>query len=151
MKTFQEFILETLLIEDDQQEYAEIRRKIKMLQSRGRPGDAAEAQRLSIQAQELVRNLNSSAEVSKILNQDKPENKPRENTWVSGKPSKGGDTRARGGSLPNIPSSDGEGEGSMVSGNQSDTRTGRSGGVRSTLINRGTSRTGGTLGVRGRS
>lgn len=148
MKTFQEFILETLLIEDDQQEYAEIRRKIKMLQSRGRPGDAAEAQRLSIQAQELVRNLNSSAEVSKILNQDKPENKPRENTWVSGKPSKGRDTRARGGSLPNIPSSDGEGESTSTGGRFVDRRSGRSGGVSGQSRNNATARNLGHLGSR---
>ena len=77
MKTFQEFILEALLIEDDQQEYAEIRAKIKMLQSRGRPGDAAEAQRLSIQAQELVRNINSSAQLTNILDKDKPKDNSR--------------------------------------------------------------------------
>jgi hypothetical protein len=148
MKTFQEFILEARLIENDQQEYAKIRAKIKMLQSRGRPGDAAEAQRLSIQAQELVSDIDKSA---KFGAERKPKQKSRENTWVSGKPSKGRDTRGKGGSLSNIPSSDGEGEGSIVSGKQGDTRTGRPGGVRGTLINRGTARTGGTLGVRGRS
>jgi hypothetical protein len=73
------------------------------------------------------------------------------NKLTTGNASKPRDTRARGGSLPNIASSDGEGEGSIVSGKHGDTRTGRSGGVRGTLINRGTARTGGTLGVRGRS
>ena len=148
MKTFQEFILETLLIEDDQQEYAEIRRKIKMLQSRGRPGDAAEAQRLSIQAQELVRNLNSSAQVTNILDKDKPRDKPRENTWVSGKPSKSRDTRGGAGSLENIPSSAGEGENTSTGGRFGDRRSGRSGGVSGQSRNNATARNLGHLGSR---
>ena len=148
MKTFQEFILETLLIEDDQQEYAEIRAKIKMLQSRGRPGDAAEAQRLSIQAQELVRNINSSAQLTNILDKDKPKDKPRENTWVSGKPSKSGDTRGRAGSLENIPSSAGEGENTSTGGRFADRRSGRSGGVSGQSRNNATARNLGHLGSR---
>ena len=148
MKTFQEFILEALLIEDDQQEYAEIRAKIKMLQSRGRPGDAAEAQRLSIQAQELVRNLNSSAQLTNILDKDKPKDKPRENTWVSGKPSKSKDTRGRAGSLENIPSSAGEGENTSTGGRFGDRRSGRSGGVSGQSRNNATARNLGHLGSR---
>ena len=142
MKTFQEFILEAA--GDLAKQTADLRAKARMLRQKG---DIAGALEVEMQAGELQ----ASAQ-RKINDLDKkPTETPRENTWVSGKPSKSKDTRARGGSLPNIPSSDGEGEASMVSGNQSDTRTGRSGGVRSTLINRGTSRTGGTLGVRGRS
>ena len=148
MKTFQEFILEALLIEDDQQEYAEIRAKIKMLQSRGRPGDAAEAQRLSIQAQELVRNLNSSAQLTNILDKDKPKDKPRENTYISGKPSKSKDTRGRAGSLENIPSSAGEGENTSTGGRFGDRRSGRSGGVSGQSRNNATARNLGHLGSR---
>ena len=148
MKTFQEFILEALLIEDDQQEYAEIRAKIKMLQSRGRPGDAAEAQRLSIQAQELVRNLNSSAQLTNILDKDKPKDKPRENTYISGKPSKSKDTRGMAGSLENIPSSAGEGENTSTGGRFGDRRSGRSGGVSGQSRNNATARNLGHLGSR---
>jgi hypothetical protein len=148
MKTFQEFILEALLIEDDQQEYAEIRAKIKMLQSRGRPGDAAEAQRLSIQAQELVRNLNFSAQLTNILDKDKPKDKPRENTYISGKPSKSKDTRGRAGSLENIPSSAGEGENTSTGGRFGDRRSGRSGGVSGQSRNNATARNLGHLGSR---
>jgi hypothetical protein len=142
MKTFQEFILEASA--DLAKQTAMLRAKAKMLRQKG---DMKGALEVEMQAGEL-----QAGTQRKIDDLDKgPREKSRENTWVSGKPSKGRDTRARGGSLANIPSSDGEGEGSIVSGKQGDTRTGRSGGVRGTLINRGTSRTGGTLGVRGRS
>jgi hypothetical protein len=143
MKTFQEFILEAA--GDVAKEIAMLRAKANAAKHKG---DMKTFLELQMQAGELQAGTQAQIDAA---TRDKPRDKPRENTWVSGKPSKSRDTRARGGSLPNIPSSDGEGEGSMVSGNQSDTRTGRSGGVRSTLINRGTSRTGGTLGVRGRS
>lgn len=146
MKTFQEFILEALLIENDQEEYAKIRAKIKMLQSRGRPGDAAEAQRLSIQAKELVRDLGSSALAGNLLKKDKPGEEPRENTWVSGKASKSKDTRARGGSLANIPSSDGEGERTSTGGRFGDRGSGRSGGVGGQSRNNATARNLGHLG-----
>ena len=137
MKTFQEFILESTI--------QQLRSQANAARQRG---DMETFIKLQKQAAEL--GTGTQAKISAATS-DKPKEKPRENTWVSGKPSKGRDTRARGGSLPNIASSDGEGEGSIVSGKHGDTRTGRSGGVRGTLINRGTSRTGGTLGVRGRS
>jgi hypothetical protein len=143
MKSFQEFILEAE--GDVARESAMLRAKAKMLRQKG---DMKGALEVEMQAGEL--GAGTQAKISTATS-DKSKEKPRENTWVSGKPSKGRDTRARGGSLPNIASSDGEGEGSIVSGKHSDTRTGRSGGVRGTLINRGTSRTGGTLGVRGKS
>ena len=136
MKTFQEFILEATI--------QELRAKAKMLRQKG---DMKGALEVEMQAGELQ--AGTQAKIG-ALTGDRDKKDERENTWVSGKASKPKDTRARGGSLANIPSSDGEGEASMVSGNQGDTRTGRSGGVRSTLINRGTSRTGGTLGVKGR-
>ena len=137
MKTFQEFILESTI--------QQLRSQANAARQRG---DMETFIKLQKQAAEL--GTGTQAKISAATS-DKPKQKSRENTWVSGKPSKGRDTRARGGSLPNIASSDGEGEGSIVSGKHGDTRTGRSGGVRGTLINRGTSRTGGTLGVRGRS
>jgi hypothetical protein len=137
MKTFQKFILESTI--------QQLRSQANTARQRG---DMETFIKLQKQAAEL--GTGTQAKISAATS-DKPKEKPRENTWVSGKPSKGRDTRGRGGSLPNIASSDGEGEGSIVSGKHGDTRTGRSGGVRGTLINRGTSRTGGTLGVRGRS
>ena len=137
MKTFQEFILEATI--------QELRAKAKMLRQKG---DMKGALEVEMQAGELQ--AGTQAKIG-ALTGDRDKKDERENTWVSGKASKPKDTRARGGSLANIPSGDGEGEGSVVSGRQGDTRTGRSGGVRGTLINRGTSRTGGTLGVRGRS
>ena len=137
MKTFQEFILESTI--------QQLRSQANAARQRG---DMETFIKLQKQAAEL--GTGTQAKISAATS-DKPKQKSRENTWVSGKPSKGRDTRARGGSLSNIASSDGEGEGSIVSGKHGDTRTGRSGGVRGTLINRGTSRTGGTLGVRGRS
>jgi hypothetical protein len=137
MKTFQEFILESTI--------QQLRSQANAARQRG---DMETFIKLQKQAAEL--GTGTQAKISAATS-DKPKEKPRENTWVSGKPSRPRDTRSRGGSLPNIPSSDGEGEGSIVSGKHGDTRTGRSGGVRGTLINRGTARTGGTLGVRGRS
>jgi hypothetical protein len=137
MKTFQEFILESTI--------QQLRSQANAARQRG---DMETFIKLQKQAAEL--GTGTQAKISAATS-DKPKQKSRESTWVSGKPSKPRDTRGRGGSLPNIASSDGEGEGSIVSGKHGDTRTGRSGGVRGTLINRGTSRTGGTLGVRGRS
>ena len=141
MKTFADFLLEANV----SAEIAELRRKANTARQKGDMKTFIELQK---QAAEL--GAGTQAKIS-AATRDTPRDKPRENTWVSGKPSKPRDTRARGGSLANIPSSDGEGEGSIVSGKQGDTRTGRSGGVRGTLINRGTARTGETLGVRGRS
>jgi hypothetical protein len=141
MKTFADFLFEANV----SAEIAELRRKANTARQKGDMKTFIELQK---QAAEL--GAGTQAKISAATS-DKPKQKPRENTWVSGKPSKGRDVRGKGGSLANIPSSDGEGEGSIVSGKQSDTRTGRSGGVRGTLINRGTARTGGTLGVKGRS
>jgi len=137
MKTFQEFILESTI--------QQLRSQANVARQRG---DMETFIKLQKKAAEL--GTGTQAKIS-VATSDKPKQKSRENTWVSGKPSKPRDIRGKGGSLPNIPSSDGEGGGSIVSGKHSDTRTGRSGGVRGTLINRGTARTGGTLGVRGRS
>jgi len=86
MKTFQEFILEALLVENDQEEYANIRAKIKMLQSRGRPGDAEEVQRLSIRAQELAKRIRIAAEGGAALQQirDKPRKPSNPNSITGG-------------------------------------------------------------------
>ena len=146
MKTFQEFILEALLIENDQEEYAKIRAKIKMLQSRRKPGDEEEALRLSIRAKDIVKDLDSSALAGNLLKRDKPGETPRENTWVSGKASKPKDTRARGGSLASIPSSDGEGERTSTGGRFGDRGSGRSGGVGGQSRNNATARNLGHLG-----
>jgi hypothetical protein len=72
----------------------------------------------------------------------------RINTGYASKPA---DTRARGGSLPNISSPDGEGSGSRVTGRYGDLRTGRSGGVRSTMKHKGTSGSGEKFGRLGRA
>ena len=86
MKTFQEFILEALLVENDQQEYANIRAQIRKLQSRGRPGDAEEAQRLSIRAQELAKRIRLAAEGGAALQQirDKPRKPSNPNSITGG-------------------------------------------------------------------
>ena len=86
MKTFQEFILEALLIENDQEEYAKIRAKIKMLQSRRKPGDEEEALRLSIQAQKLARQIRLAAEGGATLQQmrDTPRTPSNPNSITGG-------------------------------------------------------------------
>jgi hypothetical protein len=86
MKTFQEFILEALLIENDQEEYAKIRKKIKEIQSRGKPGDEEEALSLSIQAQKLARQIRLAAEGGAALQQmrDTPRTPSNPNSITGG-------------------------------------------------------------------
>ena len=139
MKTFQEFILEAA--GDLAKQTADLRAKARMLRQKG---DIAGALEVEMQAGELQ----ASAQ-RKINDLDKkPTETPRENTWVSGKPSKSKDTRARGGSLPNIPSSDGEGESTSTGGRFGDRRSGRSGGVSGQSRNNATARNLGHLGSR---
>ena len=139
MKTFQEFILEAA--GDLAKQTADLRAKARMLRQKG---DIAGALEVEMQAGELQ----ASAQ-RKINDLDKkPTETPRENTWVSGKPSKGRDTRARGGSLPNIPSSDGEGESTSTGGRFGDRRSGKSGGVSGQSRNNATARNLGHLGSR---
>jgi hypothetical protein len=108
MKTFLEFITEAELIENDQQEFAQLRAKIKMLQSRGRPGDAEEIKKLTQQASELQ--MGTQAKIGAQLNKDKPQEPENRNTKVVGYASKGRDVRGISGSLPNVgrPSDGGE-------------------------------------------
>jgi len=140
MKSFQEFILEAE--GDVARESAMLRAKAKMLRQKG---DMKGALEVEMQAGEL--GAGTQAKISAATS-DKPKEKPRENTWVSGKPSKGRDTRARGGSLPNIPSSDGEGENTSTGGRYADRRSGRSGGVGGQSRNNATARNLGHLGSR---
>lgn len=139
MKTFQEFILEAA--GDLAKQTADLRAKARMLRQKG---DIAGALEVEMQAGELQ----ASAQ-RKINDLDKkPTETPRENTWVSGKPSKSKDTRGRGGSLPNIPSSAGEGENTSTGGRFGDRRSGRSGGVSGQSRNNATARNLGHLGSR---
>ena len=155
MKTFQEFILEALLIETAQEKYAKIRRQIKTLQSRGKPGDEEEALRLSIRAQQLARQIRLAAEGGATLQQmrDTPRTPSNPNSITGGGYAQVGtsqhsridpDTLK---SQPNIAHPDDDEEArssSVVAGRYSDTRKGT--GMKATLRNRGTSRTGDTLG-----
>jgi hypothetical protein len=109
MKTFLEFVTEAELIENDQQEFAQLRAKIKMLQSRGRPGDAEEIKKLTQQAAELQ--MGTQAKIGAQLNKDKPQKPVNKNTITGGGyASKPRDTKGESGSLPNVgrPSDEGE-------------------------------------------
>ena len=132
MKTFQEFILEATI--------QELRAKAKMLRQKG---DMKGALEVEMQAGELQ--AGTQAKIG-ALTGDKDKKDERENTWVSGKASKPRDTRARGGSLANIPSSDGEGEDTSTGGRFGDRRSGRSGGVGGQSRNNATARNLGHLG-----
>jgi hypothetical protein len=134
MKTFQEFILEATI--------QELRAKAKMLRQKG---DVEGALEVEMQAGELQ--AGTQAKIG-ALTGDRDKKDERENTWVSGKASKPKDTRARGGSLANIPSSDGEGEDTSTGGRFGDRRSGRSGGVRGQSRNNATARNLGHLGSR---
>ena len=132
MKTFQEFILEATI--------QELRAKAKMLRQKGDLEGALEVEMLAGELQ-----AGTQAKIG-ALTGDKDKKDERENTWVSGKASKPKDTRARGGSLANIPSSDGEGENTSTGGRFGDRRSGRSGGVRGQSRNNATARNLGHLG-----
>ena len=134
MKTFQEFILEATI--------QELRAKAKMLRQKG---DMKGALEVEMQAGELQ--AGTQAKIG-ALTGDRDKKDERENTWVSGKASKPKDTRARGGSLANIPSSDGEGEDTSTGGRFGDRRSGRSGGVSGQSRNNATARNLGHLGSR---
>jgi hypothetical protein len=137
MKTFQEFILEAA--GDLAKQTAELRAKARMLRQKG---DIKGALEVEMQAGELQAGTQRKIDAL----DKKPRETPRENTWVSGKASKPKDTRARGGSLANIPSSDGEGEDTSTGGRFGDRRSGRSGGVRGQSRNNATARNLGHLG-----
>jgi len=132
MKTFQEFILEATI--------QELRAKAKMLRQKGDLEGALEVEMLAGELQ-----AGTQAKIG-ALTGDRDKKDKRENTWVSGKASKPKDTRARGGSLTNIPSSDGEGENTSTGGRFGDRRSGRSGGVRGQSRNNATARNLGHLG-----
>lgn len=135
MKTFSEFLLETTI--------QELRAKANAARQKGDMETYIELQK---QAAEL--GAGTQAKIS-VATRDKDKKKEkRENTWVSGKPSKPKDTRGSGGSLPNIPSSAGEGGGTSVGGRFGDRRSGRSGGPRGQSRNNATARNLGHLGVR---
>jgi hypothetical protein len=136
MKTFQEFILESNV----SAEIAELRRKANVARQKGDMKTFIELQK---QAAEL--GAGTQAKIG-ALTGDRDKKDERENTWVSGKASKPKDTRARGGSLANIPSSDGEGEDTSTGGRFGDRRSGRSGGVRGQSRNNATARNLGHLG-----
>ena len=132
MKTFQKFILEATI--------QELRAKAKMLRQKGDMEGALEVEMLAGELQ-----AGTQAKIG-ALTGDKDKKDERENTWVSGKASKPKDTRARGGSLANIPSSDGEEEDTSTGGRFGDRRSGRSGGVRGQSRNNATARNLGHLG-----
>ena len=136
MKTFLEFITEAELIENDQQEFAQLRAKIKMLQSRGRPGDAEEIKKLTQQASELQ--MGTQAKIGAQLNKDKPQEPENRNTKVVGYASKPRDVVSRVGSTSDVQRTDIEQEPDVITGSRykkpgvsggRGTHTGRSGGT----------------------
>ena len=138
MKTFVDFLLESNV----SAEIAELRRKANIARQKGDMKTFIELQK---QAAELGAGTQAKIDAA---TRDKPRDKPRENTWVSGKPSKSKDTRGRAGSLENIPSSAGEGENTSTGGRFADRRSGRSGGVSGQSRNNATARNLGHLGSR---
>ena len=138
MKTFVDFLLESNV----SAEIAELRRKANTARQKGDMKTFIELQK---QAAELGAGTRAKIDAA---TRDKPKDKPRENTWVSGKPSKSKDTRGRAGSLENIPSSAGEGENTSTGGRFADRRSGRSGGVSGQSRNNATARNLGHLGSR---
>ena len=138
MKTFVDFLLESNV----SAEIAELRRKANIARQKGDMKTFIELQK---QAAELGAGTQAKIDAA---TRDKPRDKPRENTWVSGKPSKSKDTRGRAGSLENIPSSAGEGENTSTGGRFGDRRSGRSGGVSGQSRNNATARNLGHLGSR---
>ena len=138
MKTFVDFLLESNV----SAEIAELRRKANTARQKGDMKTFIELQK---QAAELGAGTRAKIDAA---TRDKPKDKPRENTWVSGKPSKSKDTRGRAGSLENIPSSAGEGENTSTGGRFGDRRSGRSGGVSGQSRNNATARNLGHLGSR---
>jgi hypothetical protein len=136
MKTFLEFVTEAELIENDQQEFAQLRAKIKMLQSRGRPGDAEEIKKLTQQASELQ--MGTQAKIGAQLNKDKPQEPENRNTKVVGYASKPRDVVSRAGSTSDVQRTDIEQEPDVITGSRykkpgvsggRGTHTGRSGGT----------------------
>jgi hypothetical protein len=136
MKTFLEFVTEAELIENDQQEFAQLRAKIKMLQSRGRPGDAEEIKKLTQQASELQ--MGTQAKIGAQLNKDKPQEPENRNTKVVGYASKPKDVVSRVGSTSDVQRTDIEQEPDVITGSRykkpgvsggRGTNTGRSGGT----------------------
>ena len=138
MKTFVDFLLESNV----SAEIAELRRKANIARQKGDMKTFIELQK---QAAELGAGTQAKIDAA---TRDKPRDKPRENTWVSGKPSKPKDTRGGAGSLENIPSSAGEGENTSTGGRFADRRSGRSGGVSAQSRNNATARNLGHLGSR---
>lgn len=138
MKTFVDFLLESNV----STEIAELRRKANIARQKGDMKTFIELQK---QAAELGAGTQAKIDAA---TRDKHRDKPRENTWVSGKPSKPKDTRGGAGSLENIPSSAGEGENTSTGGRFGDRRSGRSGGVSGQSRNNATARNLGHLGSR---
>ena len=138
MKTFVDFLLESNV----SAEIVELRRKANIARQKGDMKTFIELQK---QAAELGAGTQAKIDAA---TRDKPRDKPRENTWVSGKPSKPKDTRGGAGSLENIPSSAGEGENTSTGGRFGDRRSGRSGGVSGQSRNNATARNLGHLGSR---
>jgi hypothetical protein len=153
MKTFQEFILEALLIENDQEEFVKIGAEIRMLRSRDRPGDAKRIKELTQRAAEFQ--MKSQGLVGDSLKKSRSPQNPNSITG-GGYPQVGTSQHSRIDpdtlkSQPNIehPDDDKEARSNrVVAGRHSDTRKGT--GMKATLKNRGTSRTGDTLGRTGR-
>jgi hypothetical protein len=89
MKTFLEFIAEAELIENDQQELAQLDAKMKFLQQKisagkGKPEDKDTLEKLGAQRAELMRQVSSSAKVGAKLNKDRPQEPQNKNTITGG-------------------------------------------------------------------
>jgi hypothetical protein len=100
MRTYLEFISTLQLLENQQQELAQLRAKIRTLQSRGRPGDAEEIKRLIQRAGEMQ--VGTQAKISALTNNDKPKGPANPNTKVRGYASKPKDVVSSTGSLSNV-------------------------------------------------
>lgn len=134
MKTFSDFLLESTI--------QELRSKANAARQRGDMKTFLELQK---QAAEL--GTGTQAKIGAVTRDKDRKKEERQNTWISGKPSKPKDTRGKSGSLENIPS-DQEGEGTSVGGRFGDRRSGRSGGVQGQSRNNATARNLSHLGVR---
>jgi hypothetical protein len=147
MKTFLEFITEAELIENDQQELAQINAKIKFLQQKisagkGKPEDKDTLEELGVQRAELSKEVSASAKVGAELNKDKPQEPENRNTKVVGYASKPKDVVSRVGSTSDVQRTDIEQEPDVITGSRYK-KPGVSGG-RGTNIGR----TGGTYGTK---
>lgn len=163
MKTFSEFIVEAKIkwntgtLRGSGKSPSDIaNQKLRQVSSSMAKAQPSKMVDIAQRIKRMKTAISSATEKSKV-DDPRPETRDTETRRLGtqrinrGYASKPADTRARGGSLPNISSPDGEGSGSRVTGRYGDLRTGRSGGVRSTMKHKGTSGSGEKFGRLGRA